>query len=175
MRIKRDGISAVKFEAAQFHFLSDVFIVVPLSLLKFPKTVGFMQLLAPGAAQTGLCIVLLNLKLKKRLKHHGDSPSLNFIRLLRVVITPSVREGLEAIGWISGYDSPNFWVNVLLELSRWIRWLEMCMVFEQQKKYWNEFPELVATTSNRFRAIISKYESLTWRRWLEFGCKYLLV
>ena len=46
----------------------------------------------------GLCIVLLNLKLKKRLKYHGDSPNLNFIRLLRIVVTPSVRERLEAIG-----------------------------------------------------------------------------
>ena len=27
-RIKRDGISAIKFEAAQIHFLSDVFVAV---------------------------------------------------------------------------------------------------------------------------------------------------
>ena len=31
-------------------------------------------------------------------------------------------------------DSPNFKVNILLELSRWTRWLEMCMVSEQQKE-----------------------------------------
>ena len=28
LRIKRDGISAIKFEAAQIHFLSDVFLAV---------------------------------------------------------------------------------------------------------------------------------------------------
>ena len=40
--------------------------------------------------------------------HKITSGSLNFIRLLRVVITPSERERrkrLEAIGWISGYTS----------------------------------------------------------------------
>ena len=41
----------------------------------------------------------------------GEFPSLNFIRLLRVVITPLVtvverRKRLEAIGWISGYPFP---------------------------------------------------------------------
>ena len=64
-RIKRDGISAVKFEAAQFHFLSDVFVVVPLPLLKFPKTVGFMQLLAPRAAQTWSLHSVIKLETEK--------------------------------------------------------------------------------------------------------------
>ena len=47
---------------------------------------------------------------KKKKKIGPDPvPSLNFIRLLRVVITPSVverRKRLEAIGWISGYPVP---------------------------------------------------------------------
>ena len=58
-------ICAVKFEAAQFHFLSDVFVVVPLSLLKFPKTVGFMQLLAPRAAQTWSLHSVIKLETEK--------------------------------------------------------------------------------------------------------------
>ena len=32
-RIKRDGISAIKFEAAQIHFLSDVFVAVAVAVV----------------------------------------------------------------------------------------------------------------------------------------------
>ena len=33
-RIKRDGISAIKFEAMQIHFLSDVFVAVAVVVAK---------------------------------------------------------------------------------------------------------------------------------------------
>ena len=60
----------------------------------------------------------------------GAFSSLNFIRLLRVVITPLVtvverRKRLEAIGWISGYPFPNLTQRGRLFLflkSRFCKW-----------------------------------------------------
>ena len=64
-RIKRDRISAIKFEAAQIHFLSDVFVAVAVvvvtpSFYRSPSM--FTIVLAPTAIMSGKKELKVNIR-----------------------------------------------------------------------------------------------------------------
>ena len=65
-RIKRDGISAIKFEAAQIHFLSDVFVAVAVVVALTPSfyrtPTMFTIVLAPTTIMSGKKELKVNIR-----------------------------------------------------------------------------------------------------------------
>ena len=77
-RIKRDGISAIKFQAARIHFLSDVFVVVAVvPLLKLPKFPSAMHIAMKDSCFSykikKLASILINFKRMRTRKHKKNS------------------------------------------------------------------------------------------------------
>ena len=78
-RTERDGTSAIKFEAAQIHFLSDVFVAVVVpSTPYYPSPATFNSV--------NNCLILIYFQLSRsfEVKHHGDhcwwSAFIHFLR-----------------------------------------------------------------------------------------------
>ena len=70
---------------------------MPLSLLKFPKTVGFMQLLAPGAAQTWSLHSVIKLETEKTTEVSRGFAQLLGERFTRIIKINSLARNVQGL------------------------------------------------------------------------------